>query len=182
MVLASAAGDALGAPHEFASRISATTPLTMSGGGPFGFGPGEWTDDTQMALALLVPLAAGDTSIAAVEDGFLSWHAAGPRDVGSQTRAVLTVGAPLTAAAAQYLKYQPGSAGNGGLMRVGPAALSFPHDPRRIRDYAAASTAITHADADCIDDSVLWALAIDRAIYSAPDASDALIDLSRRRS
>lgn len=51
-LLGLATGDALGTALEF--RPSGTfTPVTgMVGGGPFGLKPGEWTDDTSLALCL----------------------------------------------------------------------------------------------------------------------------------
>ena len=51
-LLGLAAGDALGTTLEFA-RPGSFEPLTdMVGGGPFALKPGEWTDDTSMALCL----------------------------------------------------------------------------------------------------------------------------------
>ena len=91
-VLASAAGDALGAPHEFGPSLDPSLELSMTGGGSFGWRPGEWTDDTQTSLAVLAPLAKGLTGpafIAEVGEGLLSWFESGPADVGNQTRAVL---------------------------------------------------------------------------------------------
>ena len=47
-----AVGDALGTTLEF-SKPGKFTPITdMIGGGPFSLRPGEWTDDTSMALCL----------------------------------------------------------------------------------------------------------------------------------
>ena len=47
-----AVGDALGTTLEFA-KPGTFTPITdMVGGGPFSLRPGEWTDDTSMALCL----------------------------------------------------------------------------------------------------------------------------------
>ena len=60
-LLGSAVGDALGAPFEFgpAGQYSAQFPQPvlggageMIGGGSFGWAPAEFTDDTQMTLAL----------------------------------------------------------------------------------------------------------------------------------
>ena len=172
VIVASAAGDALGAPHEFHPALRPDVPLEMTGGGSFGWRPGEWTDDTQMSLALLSPLAAGDRSLDAVERGFLDWYEAGPTDVGNQTASVLRSGAPLGESAARYQKRHPEGAGNGGLMRVGPAGLSFPGEAARIAEYAAATTALTHPHPDCIDASILWAVAIDRTIHLAPPAGE----------
>ena len=49
--LGSAVGDALGAGYEF-TNPAPDDPIEMIGGGPFGWAPGEWTDDTQMATAI----------------------------------------------------------------------------------------------------------------------------------
>ena len=47
-----AAGDALGTTLEF-KRPGSFEPIDdMVGGGPFGLRPGQWTDDTSMALCL----------------------------------------------------------------------------------------------------------------------------------
>ena len=51
-LLGLAAGDALGTTVEF-RRPGSFAPLTdIVGGGPFSLKPGEWTDDTSMALCL----------------------------------------------------------------------------------------------------------------------------------
>ena len=172
VVIASAAADALGGPYEFGPPIGADRTLAMTGGGGFGWGPGEWTDDTQMALALLSPLAAGNREAAAVEAGVMAWYSSRPRDVGNQTRAVLGAGAPLAESAARYQLHNPNGAGNGGLMRIGPAALSFPGDAARIAGYARSTTALTHPHLDCLVASVLWAVAIDHTIHNAPASTE----------
>ncbi len=172
VVLAAAAGDALGAAHEFLRPMDETMPLRMTGGGTYGWKPGEWTDDTQMTLALLTPLAAGDRSVDAVEDGLLAWYASRPRDIGTHTGSVLGAGAPLHSAAAAYQRLHPDNSPNGGLMRVGAAALAFPRRPEQIEHYARATTSLTHAHIDCLDASVIWAVAIDNTIHSAPGPDD----------
>lgn len=51
-LLGLAAGDALGTTVEF-TRPGSFTPIDdIVGGGPFGLKPGQWTDDTSMALCL----------------------------------------------------------------------------------------------------------------------------------
>ena len=47
-----AVGDAVGTTVEFRPRDSFPPVTDMVGGGPFGLNPGEWTDDTSMALCL----------------------------------------------------------------------------------------------------------------------------------
>jgi ADP-ribosylglycohydrolase len=51
-LLGLAAGDALGTTLEFEHPGSFTPITDMLGGGPFGLEPGQWTDDTSMALCL----------------------------------------------------------------------------------------------------------------------------------
>ena len=53
-----AVGDALGTTLEFSSRDSRARLSDMEGGGPFRLKPGQWTDDTSMALALADSLIA----------------------------------------------------------------------------------------------------------------------------
>jgi ADP-ribosyl-[dinitrogen reductase] hydrolase len=167
-VIASACGDALGAPHEFKPPLHKSVSLEMTGGGSYGWQPGEWTDDTQMALALLTPLASGNRDVSGVEEGFLHWYRSDPADVGGQTSSILSRGGPLAEAAARYLAHNPNGAGNGGLMRIAPAGLSFPGDQQSIAAYAEHTTALTHTRVDCLDASVLWAVAIDQTIHHAP--------------
>ena len=52
-LLGLAVGDALGSSLEFSSPGSFEPISDMIGGGPFNLNPGEWTDDTSMALCLL---------------------------------------------------------------------------------------------------------------------------------
>ena len=59
-LLGLAVGDALGTTLEF-KRPGTFTPLTdMVGGGPFDLQPGQWTDDTSMALCLAESLLVCD--------------------------------------------------------------------------------------------------------------------------
>ena len=51
-LLGLAAGDALGTTLEFTRRGTFTPIEDMIGGGPFRLQPGQWTDDTSMALCL----------------------------------------------------------------------------------------------------------------------------------
>ena len=55
-LLGLAVGDAVGTTVEFAPRGSFAPVTDMTGGGPFDLRPGEWTDDTSMALCLATSL------------------------------------------------------------------------------------------------------------------------------
>ena len=58
VLLGTAAGDALGAPHEFGPPRGPELDVAMVGGG-VGWAPGEWTDDTSMAIAIAEVAATG---------------------------------------------------------------------------------------------------------------------------
>ena len=59
VILGMACGDALGAGYEFGPPLPEDTIVTMKGGGGFGWAPGEWTDDTSMAIPIAQAIAAG---------------------------------------------------------------------------------------------------------------------------
>ena len=88
-VLGSAAGDALGAGYEF-TYPTPDQEIAMIGGGLSNGAPGEWTDDTQMAVAILDVIARGNPDLDAIGANFLAWYTAGPADIGNQTRSVLS--------------------------------------------------------------------------------------------
>jgi len=55
-LLGLAVGDAIGTTVEFQPRGSFLSLTDMTGGGPFELEPGQWTDDTSMALCLATSL------------------------------------------------------------------------------------------------------------------------------
>ncbi len=174
-VVASAAGDALGAGYEFGPPLSADTPIVMAGGGSFGWAPGEWTDDTSMAVPILRALAEGRDLAAeetqdAIVAAWVEWVRAA-KDVGIQTRQVLSGLAAPTAAAARESASRVHDAagrsgGNGSLMRTGPVALGYLRDGAEVElaDVARALSSLTHWEPDAGDACVLWSLAIRHAV------------------
>jgi ADP-ribosylglycohydrolase len=130
-------GDALGVPYEFDDvRAASAHPPEMLGGGLGPYAPGEYSDDTQMAVCIAGVMASGkDPCSREVLDGigaaFLRWAAEGASDIGNVTRRVLTTAANssgfpasnLSSIAAQDYREHDQSAGNGALMRTAPVAL-----------------------------------------------------------
>lgn len=174
-VLASAVGDALGAPYEFKPPISAETPVEMKGGGSFGWAPGEWTDDTSMAIPILQALARGKSlELEETQDEIVAaWQlwAATAKDVGVQTRAVLGgLKAPTAASArdsAEAVHRLTGrSGGNGSLMRTAPVALSALESRGQTATNARTISRLTHLDGDAGDACVVWTDVIRSAIFS----------------
>ena len=173
-VLGSATGDALGAGYEFLPQAP-DQEIAMIGGGPFShkWAKGEWTDDTQMAVAILDVIATGSTDLEAIASNFLAWYAANPHDMGNQTRSVLSTAdypEELTAIATAYVDANEKSAGNGGLMRTAPVALADLDDRVELAQLAESIASLTHAHPDSVAACVLWSLAIQEAITTAePD-------------
>ena len=165
-LLGLAAGDALGAGYEFQSPPSGEA--SMKGGGLGGWEPGEWTDDTQMAICIAEETATGTVEPVRVAGRFLEWFRSGPVDVGVQTSSVLSHSADadgLAASAVNYFGSHPDrSAGNGSLMRTAPLALASLGDDKRLVELAMSVSALTHADPVAGETCALWCIAIDRAI------------------
>ncbi|MEQ1699141.1 MAG: ADP-ribosylglycohydrolase family protein [Ilumatobacteraceae bacterium] len=155
-VVGSAVGDALGAPFEFgpAGQYTARFPAPvlsgvgeMAGGGGFGWSPGEFTDDTQMAIVQAESLlACGGFDGADLFERFRVWAADAP-DVGVQTRAALRSGLPWHRAAAEFYERSGRAAGNGSIMRAAPTAVWASALPEQQSDeLARAVAALTHGD------------------------------------
>lgn len=174
VLLGLACGDALGAPHEFRPPLPPETPLAMTGGGSFGWAPGEWTDDTSMAIPIARAAARGDdlrepAVLDGIVDAWVDWSL-DATDVGNQTRRVLrgvSIGPGSAAEAAaraadDYAKHD--GRGNGSLMRTAPVALAYLHDAESLVLAARAVSALTHAGDDSEEACVLWCLAIRHAV------------------
>lgn len=156
-LLGLAAGDALGTTLEF-KPPGTFEPLTdMVGGGPFNLKPGEWTDDTSMALCLAESLVTkGAFDPVHQLETYCRWERDGHLsvkgycfDIGNATHAALYrfkrnpepfCGDP-----------SPNAAGNGSLMRLAPAPLAFARDPEQAIALAGDSSRTTHAAAECVE-------------------------------
>lgn len=171
VLLATAAADALGAPHEFGPPLAADHPLAMTGGGPWA--PGEWTDDTSMAIAIAEVAATGaDLRESDAQDRIVARWAGWARtakDVGIQTAQVLSRASSAAAAkeAAAQLHAQTGrTAGNGSLMRTAPVALAYLDDEDGLVEAATQISKLTHFDPEAGEACVLWCLAIRHAVLT----------------
>ena len=137
-----AVGDAVGTTNEF-KWAGTFEPITdMVGGGPFLLKPGQWTDDTSMALCIADSLLAqGRYDSFDVMERYQRWFSKGYRsstdrcfDIGGQVRAALFAfereqRVPVTAE-------RTTSAGNGAIMRLAPVVIAgFEH--REIREIVA---------------------------------------------
>lgn len=173
-IVGGAVGDALGAPFEFqpGGLYSKTHPEPrlggigeMTGGGSFDWAPGQFTDDTDMALALAESLVAcGDVDADDLWQRWRAW-ASGARDVGLLTSVALN--APTHRGAAASAERQSGgrSAGNGSLMRNAPVAIKWLHatDAELVR-RARAQSDLTHRDPHAAAGCAIHALVVRAAV------------------
>lgn len=150
VVLGAAVGDALGAPFEFkpAGRYAERFPEPvlggigeLIGGGNFGWAPGEFTDDTQMGMALAESIIeSGGYDPDVVWSWFRTWRSTA-RDVG------VTTSTSLAHSDWREVAHDPRAAGNGALMRAFPLALAFLHaDPSDRQQVVLHQASLTHGD------------------------------------
>lgn len=156
-LLGLASGDALGTALEFA-RPGSFEPLTdMVGGGPFRLAPGQWTDDTSMALCLAESLLArGGFDAGDQMRRYLEWRDRGHLsstgrcfDIGNTVSRALEAfertGEPFAGPKDEW------SAGNGSLMRIAPIALRWAQAPEEAVRWAALCSKTTHGAPAAVD-------------------------------
>ena len=152
-----AVGDAVGTTVEFKPPGTFPPVTDMVGGGPFGLKPGEWTDDTSMALCLAESLIeCGGFDVRDQMTRYVRWWREGHLsstgrcfDIGNTTRAALArferTGDPFAGST------EPNAAGNGSLMRLAPVAMFY---ARRAEEGIAAcgeSSRTTHGAREAVD-------------------------------
>jgi ADP-ribosyl-[dinitrogen reductase] hydrolase len=155
-LLGLAAADALGTTLEF------TEPGThdladMVGGGPFRLKPGEWTDDTSMALCLAESLLACKGFDARDQmQRYVDWRQNGHLssigwcfDIGTTTGRALDsfveTGEPYSGST------NPFAAGNGSIMRLAPVPMFYARDAAEAVRRSAESSRTTHASSEAVD-------------------------------
>jgi len=152
-----AAGDALGTALEFSKPGSFAPIDDMVGGGPFRLRPGQWTDDTSMALCLAESLieTRGFDPIDQLmrytrwfREGYLS-STGRCFDIGRTVRTALEkfedTHEPYCGSTDAF------SAGNGSIMRLAPVPLFYANNPRQAVDAAGESSKTTHGAKEAVD-------------------------------
>ena len=177
VLLGQGIGDALGVPYEFAPRIK-PGEAKMIGGGLGPYEPGEWSDDTQMALCIAQVAATGAdlTTVDALDrvaQAFIDWKDHGSTDIGNQTAAVLgwashddgtRLSQRMTALATELARQ--GRMGNGGLMRTSVVGLTALDSVEKTAEAARRVCCLTHAEPRCAESAVLWSLAVRYAVLT----------------
>lgn len=177
VLVSMAAGDALGAGYEFDPPMAADDPVAMIGGGLGPFAPGEWTDDTAMAIAIAEIASTGvdlrrETSLDYIAQRW-HWWSLTAKDIGNQTSTVLSaagrqgISARTARTQSAALHNRTGrTAGNGSLMRTAPVALAYLDDPDGLVTAAKAVSELTHFDPEAAEACLLWCVAIRHAVLT----------------
>ena len=172
-LLGLAVGDAVGTTLEFKAPGSFKPIHDMVGGGPFRLKPGEWTDDTSMALCLATSLVeTGGFDPKDPMDRYCLWWKEGYLssngtcfDIGNTVSAALRrygeTGNPIAGST------NPHSAGNGSIMRLAPVPMFYYPDVATAIRHAAESSRTTHGAPECIDACRLLAGVVCRALSGA---------------
>jgi len=155
-----AVGDALGAAVEF-RRPGGFEPVAgYRAGGPHGLGPGEWTDDASMALALADSIALAGWDLNDQAERYVSWWRTGAYSVNGRC---FDIGVQTSRALSRFLKTkdartssgaEESASGNGSIMRLAPIPIHFvdlyPGNVVQLAHLAGESSLPTHASPQCV--------------------------------
>ena len=173
-LLGLAVGDAVGTTVEFRPRGSFEPLNDMVGGGPFGLEPGQWTDDTSMALCLGESLLARNGLDARDQMGrYLNWWKWGYL---SSTGTCFDIGATVLSALERFESsgepyagsLDPETAGNGSLMRLAPVALFYAPNIDEVVKFSALSSLTTHGAREAVECCQLLGFVLARCLAGMP--------------
>lgn len=171
-----AVGDAVGTTVEFQPRGSFEPLTDMVGGGPFNLEPGQWTDDTSMALCLATSLVeCGGFDAQDQMRRYCDWYENGYLssngrcfDIGITTRQSLRIFMqncnPMAGSD------DPQTAGNGSIMRLAAVPMFYANRLDEAIHYAAESSRTTHGALECKDACRLFSAILVSALHGAEKA------------
>ena len=159
-ILGLAIGDALGAAVEFQPAGSFPEVTGFRAGGPHRLEPGEWTDDTSMALALADSIAKVGWDLKDQAERYVDWYTKGIYSVNGR---VFDIGITTVRALGQYRETgdpwksgdpSPRASGNGSIMRLAPVPVAysqlFPDQLELLAERLIESSRPTHASPQCL--------------------------------
>jgi ADP-ribosyl-[dinitrogen reductase] hydrolase len=156
-----AIGDALGMPFETGNPFE---QRLLNWDGSYGssdfhrLGPGQWTDDTQMSMALARSLIEHKQYLPdAVARRYLDWFKGDCRGIGNSTRQAMEA---LARGATWETSGVLNATGNGTAMRAAPLGVFFRHSPVLASDMAFVDSRITHVSLEASEGSRAVAIAV----------------------
>lgn len=146
----------MGVALEFKPPGSFTPIEDMIGGGHSNLKPGQWTDDTSMALCLAESLIERQGFNPSDQlERYLRWYRKGHLssigysfDIGNTTRASLL---HFERTRGVHAPIDPMTAGNGSIMRLAPIPLFYARRPREAIEKSRESSRTTHAAPTAVD-------------------------------
>lgn len=172
-LLGLACGDAVGTAVEFRPRGSFAPLDDMIGGGQFRLRPGEWTDDTSMALCLARSLVeTGGFDARDQIERYARWQREGYL---SSNGRCFDIGTTVLDALARFRESgdpwsgstDPRSAGNGSLMRLAPVPMFYAPDAAASIHWSGQSSRTTHGCDEAVDACRLFGAMLARALSGA---------------
>jgi len=156
-LLGLAVGDALGTTLEFKSPGTFAPITGIVGGGPFGLKPGQWTDDTSMALCLAKSLLEKNGFDPSNQmQQYLRWYRTGDL---SSTGGCFDIGLTTQRALREFETTRepfcgdthPHTAGNGCIMRLAPVPMFFAKSLSDAIKMSGESSRTTHGALEAVD-------------------------------
>jgi ADP-ribosylglycohydrolase len=170
-----AVGDALGAAVEFKSPGSFPKVTGYRGGGPHRLAPGEWTDDSSMALALADSIANVGWDLNDQARRFVAWWRKGEYSVNGRC---FDIGITTQSALRRFEKTGDAStsgdsseraSGNGSIMRLAPVPIRYasllPDELGELVRYFIECSVPTHASPQCLSACAYFGLLMSGLIH-----------------
>ncbi len=169
-------GDALGTRYEFSSSHEVQqkvkndiedNQLNILGDGPFHLLPGQVTDDSELALGLLVSIINNKGyQKEAVAKKYIKWFQSNPFDIGRTTRFAFER-ANNYQDIIKNSQFNSNSLSNGCLMRISPLGIYGIHlSNQLLLQYAEQDCKMTNPNPIAIDAVKVYVIAIKSAIIS----------------
>lgn len=189
-----AVGDAYGTTFEFRhrSQMPAKLPDEITGFGPFNMKPGEWTDDTSMALCLADSIIENGWNTDDQMRRYIKWWQEGYNsvtgecfDIGGATRNALSW---YNMNDGKQFVQDTQAAGNGVLMRLAPLPLYLFNKSDCIftLSLCAFQSIMTHPSSQSIECSMLMGAIINKILSGEKDKRkilnfDTLLDIDEKQ-
>lgn len=177
-LLGLAVGDALGAAVEFRAPGSFEPVSGYRGGGAHRLEPGEWTDDTSMALALADSIGERGWDPNHQAARYLAWWTTGAYSVNGRA---FDIGVTTAAALRRFAAtrdvgtsgdHSTNASGNGSIMRLAPVPIAymnlFPDRTEQLVQRLIESSLPTHASPQCVSACAYLGLVICGLLHGLP--------------